>query len=100
MTDLRRLAVHHAISSHDVAAVGFADRLMPETHAEGRDRPPPATDRLDSNPGLPGRAWSRRQHERCGRERADVLDVDRVVAAYDHLGAKLAQVLDQVVRER
>jgi hypothetical protein len=79
--DVRRLAVHNAFRADYASPVRLADRLMPQAHAQGGDRAPPAADRVDRDPGFTRRARPGRQDDRPRMQRADLLDADRVVAS-------------------
>src|SRR5918992_4943398 len=100
MPDARDLAVHNPLRPHHLAAEGLADRLVSETHAEDRDAAGEALDRCEGDAGLVRRARTGRDHDVRGRERTDFLDGELVVAKHAHLGAKLAQVLNEVEGKR
>ena len=99
--DLRRLAVHHALGAHDVAAVARADALVTETHAEHRDpRLAERGDRVHRDAGVLGPAGTGRDEHRVGREGAQLVEREGVVAVHLGLGTELTEVLDEVVDER
>src|SRR5512143_2498677 len=72
---------------------------MHQTHAEDRNAAPPATNRLDGDAGFLRRAGSGRDDDCRRRELADLVDRDGIVAPHDDVHAKLAQILNEVVRE-
>ena len=82
------------------AAVGRADALVAEADAENRRRRSEAADEIGRDPGLGRRARSRRNDDVRRRERLDLVERDRVVAADDRVAAQLADVPRQVVDER
>src|SRR6476469_3068045 len=96
----RGFAVHQLPRAHHPAAVGFADSLMSETDTEVRDRAAPLADRLDTDPRFGRCTGSGRDHHAGHAHATDVIDGDLVVALHDRLLAELAQVLNEVVRER
>src|SRR5207302_10109297 len=96
----RRLSVPDLPRANDPAAVRFSDRLVAQAHAERRNRRAPALDRRHRDPGLRGRARPRRDDDGAWRQRADLLDANLIVTAHDRIGAKPAQILDQLERER
>src|SRR5437867_6405696 len=98
--DGRGLAVHDARRAHDRAAEGGADRLMAEADAEDRQAAGGALDQRHRDAGLARRAGTRRDDDRVGTERLDLVESDGVVAPHVDLGAELAEVLDEVVGER
>src|SRR5689334_19676028 len=99
MAHLRGLAVHYPLCANDFAAIRLADRLMPEANAEDGDAAAPAADRVDGDAGFFRRAGSGRKNDRRWCELADLVDRNGVVALHNDVRAKLAEVLDEVVRE-
>ncbi len=92
--------MHQARGPHDAASVGLADGLVPEAHAEDRQRPAERAEQLERDAGLVGGAWARGNEQPVGLLGADPRDVDPVVPVDLHLGAELAEVLHQVEGER
>src|SRR5947208_5513588 len=97
--DGRGLAVHDAPGTHDRAAEGGADRLVPEADAEDGEPAREALDERHRDARLARRAWPGRDHDAVGAERRHLLQRDGIVAPHVDLGAELAQVLDEVVGE-
>jgi hypothetical protein len=91
--------MHGARRAHDLPAIGLTDRLVPETHAEGRNVRTPGANHVHRHAGLRGSARAGREHDPARRHLADLLHRHRVVAPHDDLGAKLAEILDEIVRE-
>src|SRR6185312_7593878 len=99
MLDARRLAVHHPSGANHPPAVRLANGLMPETDAQYGNLPTPPSDERHGDPCFAGCTRTRREHDRRGRDRANLLDAERVIAPDDGLAAELAQILDEVVGE-
>ncbi len=101
VADLRSLSVHHAArSANDLAAVRFPDGLMAETHAENRDVRAVSLDERDADPRLARCLRSGADDDRGRAQRTHVLHRDRIVTNDAWILAKLAEILDEVVRER
>src|SRR5207244_13359391 len=96
----RVLLMNDLPRTNHLAAVRLADRLMAEAHTKYRDRRAPTSYHRHRDPGLRGRTGPGRDDDSARRQRADILDVDFVVAAHHAVGAKLAQILDEIERER
>src|SRR5690606_22353092 len=84
----------------DTAAVGLADALVPEAHAEDRNPAAEALDDRHRDPRLVGRARPGRDHDLRGREALDLVEADLIVAVNAHVLAELAEILHEVVGER
>src|SRR6185312_1139020 len=97
--DRRELAVHHLAGAHDRAAECFTDRLVAKAHAEDRQLPGEAPDQRHRHAGFGRRARTRRNDDALRREPLDLVERDRIVAMHAHVGAKLAEILDEVVGE-
>src|SRR5262249_30561954 len=94
------LAVHQVRRADDLRAEGLADRLMAETHPEDGRRAREAQYDVDADACVGGRARPGRDHDVRGRHDGDLLERDLVVADDLRVRAQLAEVLDEVVRER
>src|SRR6266850_6281340 len=94
------LAVHQAGRPDHLPAERLPDRLVAETDPEDRDLPCQGPDEGHEDAGLSGCLRARRQHDGGRLQRQHVRDLQRVVAVHDRLLPQLAQVLDEVVRER
>ncbi len=93
------LAVHR-LAAHGAAAERLDQRLVPEADAEhGRAGAGEGADRLDRVAGLGRGAGPRGDDEPIGLAVEQLLDRRAIVAHRLHLGAELAQVLDEVVGE-
>jgi hypothetical protein len=99
VVDLRGLAVHEVGGGHDLTAVGLADALVPEAHAEQRDLAGQLRDGRQAHPTVLGPAGPGRDEHGVGRLGPDARDVDGVVAEHHRFGTELTQFLDQVVDE-
>src|SRR5690606_6404341 len=97
--DRRGLAVHDPPGAHHPAAVGLADALVAQAHAQDRDPRPQRLDHRDRDPGLVRRARPWRDHDALGRKPLDLPDRQLVVAHHLHLGPQRLQVLDEVPGE-
>lgn len=101
VTDRNQLSVHRFRAADDVPAEVLSDRLMSETNAEDRHLARKMLDRRDRNARVLGRSGSGRYYEMRWLEIAfDRLDGHLVISNDAHLGAKLAEILDEVVCER
>jgi hypothetical protein len=98
--DRRDLAVHDGAGAHDAAAECHPDRLVAQAYPEQGHAPPGAgPHHLDGDAGAVRLSRARRDHHAVGIEREQLRHRGRVVAEDVHLRAKLAQILDEVVRE-
>src|SRR6185437_707925 len=88
------------IGADDRAAVGLADRLVAEAHAERRNGRAPPPNRIDGHAGLGRRARPGRNDNRRRRQLPDLVDGDGVVPTDGRLGPQLAEILHEVVGER
>src|SRR5690348_15078665 len=100
VADARCLTVHRTPCAHDAGAVGGADALMSQAHAEDRDCRPEAPHDVGRDAGLPRRTRSGRDDDVRGPECLDLLVRRGVVASYDGRFPQLAHVAGQVVHER
>src|SRR5450432_127320 len=96
----RRLAVHRLPRAHDLRAVRGTDRLVAEADAEDRNAGTELTNDIDRNAGFGGQARAGRDDDVRGRERADLVERDRVVPDDYGMLAELANVSREVVDER
>src|SRR5262245_14387693 len=95
--DLRELAVHRLGRAHDPAAVGLANGLMAEAHAQHGDVGTRRFDQLQADAGLVRRTGPRREHDALGREANHLGDRNLVVTEDLASGAKLAQEVNEVI---
>ena len=91
----RGLAVHDLLRVHDLTAIGLADSLMPETHAEDRDLAAETLDRIYANTGLVRRTRSWRDDDASRTELRDFVDADLVIGAVLIPGAKAPKLLSR-----
>src|SRR5437660_11270895 len=98
--DAGRLAVHRPPRPHDGGAVGGADTLMAQAHAEDGRRSPEAAHHIRRDSGLAGRARARGDDDVRGSELLDLLVRRRVMASYHRLLSQLPYIARQVVHER
>ena len=92
--------MHQSPRAQDLAAEHMADALMPQTHAQQRNRRPKPANHIARNARLVRRAGAGRNADALGLERGDCVERDLVVPLHEHLGPQLAEVLDEVVGER
>ena len=90
----------HRRHTHDGRAVGDADRLVPQAHAQHRDRWTQPLDELDADPRLLRPRRPGRDHDGVGPLRLDLGDRDLVVAGDGDIGADAGEQLHEVVGER
>ena len=100
MMDAARLAVHQPLRMHDPSAKRLRDGLMPEADAKERNLPGEFLDRRQRDAGGIGIAWAGREDDRGGRQSADAVHIDLVVADDLHVRAQFTERLHEVVRER
>src|SRR4051794_14497715 len=101
MTDLRRLAVHDALGSHDLTAIDRPDALVAETNAEYRHAPlSELSYRRVRDTGLLRASRTGRDQHRIGIDGLQLLEPERVVAVHERLRAELTEILHEVVDER
>ena len=96
----RCLAVHEFLGRDDLAAERLPYALMSETHAEQWDLAGERLDHIEGNPGFVRIAGTGRYDDSC---RCEFLDLGRrnlVIAMHAHVGAELAEILDEVVGKR
>src|SRR5262249_43409414 len=80
VSNLGDLAMALPRSAHDGAAKSLADRLMAEADAQHGDGRSGLGDELETDAGIARRTWTRRQHDRLGLHRHDLIGCDFVVA--------------------
>src|SRR5579864_7210393 len=97
--DRAGLAVHDMTGTNDIAAEGFADRLVTEADAEHWDFSREVADQVDADARLMRRAWAGRDDDALGTHALNFVHGNLVVAAHLDLCAQFAEVLDQVVGE-
>src|SRR5690606_37048927 len=100
VADRRDLAVHDPPGAYDLPAVGGGDRLVSKADAEDRRTSAEAADALDAHPGLRRCARTGRDDDTARLHPLDLFDRDLVVASDDRIRTQLAQILDEVERER
>lgn len=100
VADFARLAVHQLSRADYQAAERFTNRLVPETHAQNWKLAGKRLNRSDCDARSFRHARARRYHDSFGLELADLIDRDGIIAKDLWVGAKLSQVLNEVVRER
>ena len=100
MRDAHGLAVHDLLGADDVAAVGGADGLVAQAHAQDRLLAGEGLDDGHRDAGLGRRARAGRHADAVGVERGDLFQGDLVVARHAHVLAQFTEVLDQVVGKR
>src|SRR6267154_2472450 len=98
--DPGRFPVHRPPGAHDTGAVGGADALMPQAHAEDRDRRPEAPHDVGRDAGLPRRAGPGGDDDMRRLQHLDSLWRRSVVTSYHGLVSHLAHVAGQIVDER
>ena len=72
--------MHEHGRANDLAAIGLADGLMAQAHAEDGYGRPGRLDQLQADAGLVGRAGTRREHDALRLHAHDVGNADLVVA--------------------
>lgn len=92
--------MHQAGRAHDLSAVDLADGLVSETDAKNRTDTGEGLDDVAGHASLGRRAGTRRDHHAVGLQREGLLDRNLVVAKDTLFHAQLAEILDQVERER
>src|SRR6266508_3216332 len=100
VVDARGLAVHLLAGAGHGASEGLADRLVPETDAQDGRALVQAADEGQRDAGAVRISGARGDDDPVGGHARDFFDGDLVVAHDAHRGALLAEVLDEVVRER
>src|SRR6266404_640938 len=98
--DPGRFPVHRPPGAHDTGAVGGADALMPQAHAEDRDRRPEAPHDVGRDSGLPRRAGPGGDDDMRRLQHLDFPWRRSVVTSYHGLFPQLAHVAGEVVDER
>src|SRR5215213_4880529 len=101
VANLGGLAVDWLGRAHDPAAENLADGLVAEADAEDGDVAREVGYQLQRHARVVGHARPRRDDDAVGAYLPfDFAHRDLVVAAHDDLRAQLAEILDEVVRER
>ena len=100
VVDGRGLSVHQALGADDSPAERLPDRLMPEAHAEDGQDGAELSHELERNACFVRRARAGRDEHAIHLTRSNAGHVDGVVLHDLDLRAELAQVLDEVERER
>ena len=103
MRDSRRLAVHRLGGVPDRPAEVLDDDLMAEAHAEYRQLVLEVTNRFERNSGSIRRAGAWRNHEQISVETGGYgfQIIQRSIGAiHPGAAASLAEIVDEVVRER
>ncbi len=99
--DPRALAMARRRGALDGASVTGGERLVSQTHAEQRhSRALGLRDHRNRSPRALGPARSRRDHDRAGPQRDDLVRLEAIVARDPDVGVQPAQGLDEVERER
>src|SRR5947209_19845864 len=80
MLDRRGLPVHRHGGADDVSTERGANRLVPETHAEDRDRPPQLTDHVHRHAGVLRLSGSVRDHNPLLRRRVYLFECNSLVS--------------------
>jgi hypothetical protein len=99
VVDRRNLAMHQFLGVHDLAAEGFADRLVAEADAEQRNLAGEFTNRCQRNTCLRRGAGAGGNHQIVGIEPRHFGNGDGVVAVNLNILTQLAEILDEVVGE-
>ncbi len=99
MLNARKLAVDGYWRPHDLPAKDLAQRLVAKTNAKdwnclGRGR-----NEIETNPGMPGRARARREHNRIRGRFHDCGHAYAIVTVNGDSGARPAEAMDQVPGE-
>ena len=85
--------------ANDFRAVRRANALVAEAHSENRRLRSEVTYKLRRNSRLDRRAWPRRQNDVARSEGVELCKCRLVVAIYDCLSSKFANVPSEVVDE-
>jgi hypothetical protein len=96
----RGFSVHQLRCSHNIAAIDLSDALVAETHAKDRNASSEGRDYLVGKASVFGATRAGADEHTVGGEFFDLLNGERVASANERIGAKLAQVLDEVEDER
>src|SRR6266404_4125354 len=98
--DPGRFPVHRPPGAHDTGAVGGADALMPQAHAEDRDRRHEPPHDVGRDAGLPRLAGLGCDDDMRRLQHLDFLWRRSVVTSYHGVFSQLAPVAGQIVDER
>src|ERR1700733_16046154 len=93
------LAMHEMRGASHAAAEGFPDRLVSQTDPEHGNFSCEVADQIDADARLMRRARPGRDYDPLGVHFLDLAHRDLIVTTDFHLGARLPDVLDQVVGE-
>ena len=99
MSDLADLAVANFLRRHDLAALGCANALMPQTDAQNRQFGIGFLDELDADARFLGRAGAGRQDNAVRIQRQRGISTKFIIANDLGAGANFFQVMDQVPGE-
>ncbi len=100
MRHLGELAMHDRRRAHDLATKRRADRLVTQTDPENWYARGKTLDGVARDPGFPRCARARRDDDFFRLERFDFVERNLVVKIDSDVGAKLSQIMIQVVGER
>ena len=92
--------MHQVGSAHDSTAERFANRLIPQTHAEYRNLAGKGSDRVDSYPRIARNAWAWRDNYPLWSQFPDLINRYSVIPIDHWLSAEFAKILDKVVGKR
>src|SRR5271169_5547625 len=93
-------AVHDLGAAHHAAAKRLADGLVPKTDAQDGHLSSKTPDESDADSGLRGRLRTWGDHHAFRRQALNLIQRNLIIAAYLDGGAKLTQILNEVVSER
>src|SRR6267378_5441569 len=98
--DLRSFAVHQPLRANNLSAKNFRDALVTQANTEqGHAWREPAHD-FFAYPRFGGSSRSRGDANMCRLQFGNFINRDSVVTPNNGFTAKLAKILDEVVRER
>ena len=95
--------MHQLMGADDLTSEGFAYCLVAKAYTQNWCSPGQAghmADKGNKNSGFNRSAWAWREENAVGLHRLNLLDGCFIVASNNYLRTLLAQILDQVVRER
>ena len=91
------LAVHDIGRAHHLGPEGLGDGLMAQADAEQGNRTGEALDQFETDAGAVGIAGAGRHDNRLGRAIEQLIDRNRIITLHRNLGAKLPQVMRQII---
>src|SRR6266550_2775221 len=100
MTNLRSLAMHNGGSAHDLAAKSLANSLMAQANTQYRNAAAKMRYQLEGYSRIGRTTRSRRDQNATRGICFNLTECNFIIPPHDHVLAKLAQVLDQVVSKR